>query len=426
MTALCRDCGRFRAVAAGRCESCGGRRLVRHGRLAGLAVAHVDCDAFYASVEKRDDPSLRDRPVIVGGGRRGVVSAACYVARLYGVRSAMPMFKALAACPQAVVIRPDMAKYRVASLQIRALMETLTPLVEPLSLDEAYLDLGGTAALHRAAPAELLARLATRVEQEVGVTVSIGLGDNKLLAKLASELDKPRGFAVLAIEDAPDFLAGKPVGILPRVGAALQASLKREGITRVGDLLSWQESDLVLRFGAVGRRLFRAARGEDSRRVEADSPAKSISAETTFDVDERDPAVLSRRLWPLCEKVARRLKRAGLSGGGVVLKLKTGDFRTITRSRHLDSPTQLAGRLFDVGDALLRAEARGERYRLIGIGAVDLAQGVLADPPDLLEPGRERSKKIEQTIDDLRARLGEGAIMRGRSLPVGRPGGKGS
>jgi DNA polymerase-4 len=179
--------------------------LVRHGELRSLSIAHVDCDAFYATVEKRDRPELADRPVVIGGGARGVVLACCYVARLYGVRSAMPMFKALAACPDAVVIPPDMAKYRDVGREMRAEMRKLTPLVEPLSIDEAFLDLGGTEALHTACPAQLLARLAKRVETLLGITVSIGLSDNKFLAKLASDLDKPRGFAVLSRNEAAAF-----------------------------------------------------------------------------------------------------------------------------------------------------------------------------------------------------------------------------
>ena len=200
MAALCRDCGAVLADAAQACPACAGMRIVRHPELLTLAIAHVDCDAFYASVEKRDRPELAGRPVIVGGGTRGVVSASCYIARMNGVRSAMPMFKALAACPDAVVIPPDFAKYSEAARQIRALMARLTPLVQPLSIDEAVLDLTGTEALHGASPASVLARFARDVEAQVGVTISIGLAPNRLLAKIAAGRDKPRGFAVIGSE----------------------------------------------------------------------------------------------------------------------------------------------------------------------------------------------------------------------------------
>lgn len=419
---LCRDCFAWSEAPAdtrsgARCPACGSRRTVAHPELRTLGLAHLDCDAFYASIEKRDDPGLRDKPVLIGGGRRGVVAAACYVARLYGVKSAMPMFKALSACPDAVVIRPNMAKYRAEGHKVRAVMLELTPQVEPLSIDEAFLDLTGTEALHRAAPAETLARLAARVERELDLTVSIGLAPNKLLAKIASDLDKPRGFAVLGQADGRAFLADRPVGILWGVGPALQKSLARQGIAKVGDLLGYQELELVALFGSIGKRLYRFARGEDPRAVEPNAPAKSISAETTFDADLDRPEELAARLWPLCEKVSQRLKAAGVAGQGVTLKLKTHDFRTLTRSRRLSDPTQLAERLYREAHAMLLAEADGRRFRLIGVGADQLVEGALADPPSLLEPERLRNAKVEQAIDAVRAKLGEGAIAKGRGWP---------
>ena len=420
MSALCRDCLSPDPGTGPRCRHCGGRRLLLHPELFALSIAHIDCDAFYASVEKRDRPELRDRPVIVGGGRRGVVSAACYTARLYGVRSAMPMFKALKLCPEAVVIRPDMAKYGSIGRRIRALMQELTPLVEPLSIDEAFLDLSGTEALHGGPPARSLAALALRIEAEEGLTVSVGLSYNKSLAKIASDLDKPHGFSVLGRADAPGFLAAQPVSLIWGVGKALQASLARAGIARIGDLLGYGEEELVLRYGAMGRRLHGFARGIDERPVTPDAAAKSISAETTFERDLTRKADLEAALWPLCEKVSRRLKRAGLGGRALMLKLKTADFRTVTRHRRLDDPTQLAGRLFDSARPLLAAAADGRAFRLIGIGCDDLCPGHLADPPSLLEPDRPRKVAVEAAIDALRERLGEDAIRRGRSLPTSR------
>src|ERR671911_2269195 len=212
---FCRDCLTLSASPlAARCTACGSPRLLRHKERDSLAIAHVDCDAFFAAVEKRDDPTLADKPVIIGGGKRGVVSTACYIARTYGVRSAMPMFKALKACPDAVVIRPNMEKYKVAGREVRRLMAGLTPLVEPVSIDEAFLDLSGTELVHQGPPALTLARFARRVEREICITVSIGLAPNKFLAKIASDLEKPRGFAVIGKTEAREFLAPRPVGLI--------------------------------------------------------------------------------------------------------------------------------------------------------------------------------------------------------------------
>jgi DNA polymerase-4 len=422
MTTLCRDCGTPVSEASGtasparRCPACGSPRLLRHPELAELSIAHLDCDAFYASIEKRDDPSLRDKPVAVGGGRRGVVSAACYVARTFGVRSAMPMFKALKLCPDLVVIPPNMGKYRREGLRVREMMLALTPLVEPLSIDEAFLDLGGTERLHHGPPAMSLARLARRIEQEVGITVSIGLSYNKFLAKVASDLDKPRGFAVIGRAEAPAFLHDRPAGLIWGVGQALQRRLAADGIATVGDLQERREIDLVARYGSIGHRLWRFARGEDDRRVDPDAPTKSISAETTFDVDIADAAALDAELWPLCETVSGRLKRHGFAARTVTLKLKTADFRLLTRSRRLDSPTQLAETLYRTADGLLKRETDGRRFRLIGVGGSDLEDAAKADQPDLLDPGAQQRAKVERAIDAVRAKLGPDALVKGRSL----------
>ena len=385
MTALCRDCATLADAlpAGGRCERCGSPRLIAHDELHALSLAHIDCDAFYASVEKRDHPELLDRPVIVGGGTRGVVLACCYVARLSGIRSAMPMFKALKACPDAVVIRPDMAKYRTVGRAVRALMEATTPLVQPLSIDEAFLDLSGTEATHGGPPARTLALLARRIEREIGVTVSIGLSYNKFLAKIASDLDKPRGFAVLGRGEALDFLAPRSVGLIWGVGAALQQKLARDGITTIAELRQRNERELTARYGVIGRRLARFARGEDDRAVDPDAPMKSISVETTFARDIAHVDVLAAELEPLCQSLAQRLARAGRAAAAITLKLKTSDFRVLSRSRRLADPTQRADTLYRTALPLLRAAADGTHFRLIGIGADRLAEAALADPPGL-------------------------------------------
>ena len=367
-----------------RCAECGGPRTLAHGELDSLAVAHVDCDAFYAAVEKRDRPELVDKPVIVGGGRRGVVSTACYIARLSGVGSAMPMFKALAACPDAVVIPPDMAKYRAAGAEIRAAMAELCDRVQPVSIDEAYLDLSA-AATAGASAAELLAGFARRVERELGVTVSIGLSHNKLLAKLASDLDKPRGFSVIGRAETRAFLAPLPARRIPGVGPALAARLRRDGIETVGQAAARAPEDMARRYGSAGRQLALRARGEDDRKVEARGEAKSISAETTFDADTADPEALEAALEPLCARVAERLLRRGLAGRTVTLKLKTHDFRARTRSATLAAATARREVVAAAARRLLRREADGTRYRLLGVGASNLGAAGGADPPDMLD-----------------------------------------
>jgi DNA polymerase IV len=419
VSTICRDCASLCASAPPdrRCARCGSPRLVDHDALGTLSIAHVDCDAFYATVEKRERPELADQPVIVGGGTRGVVLACCYVSRLYGVRSAMPMFKALAACPAAVVIRPDMAKYREVGRAVRTELRRLTPLVEPVSIDEAFLDLSGTEKLYGAVPAQLLATLAQKVEATLKITMSIGLSDSKFLAKIASDLDKPRGFAVLSRGDAPAFFADKPVSLLWGVGAALQRRLAADGITLIGQLAAIGERELAARYGRLGTRLAHLARGVDDRAVLAHAPARSISAETTLAQDEADAAVLAHALWPLCDRVSGHLKGASLAAGSVTLKLKTGDFRLRTRSRRLADPTQLAEALFRIASALLASEADGVTpYRLIGVGADLLVDGSEADLPTLFDDELGRPRRLEQTIDEIRGRLGDGSVRRGRDL----------
>ena len=419
MATLCRDCLIVGDASSARCAACSGTRLITHPELLKLTVAHIDCDAFYASVEKRDRPELAAKPVIVGGGVRGVVTAACYVARLYGVKSAMPMFKALKACPDAVVIRPNFSKYVAVGRQIRGMMTKLTPLVQPLSIDEAVLDLAGTEALHRAPPAVVLARFAREVEQEVGVTVSVGLAPNRLLAKIAAERDKPRGFAVIGAE-AASVLASEPVGLLPGVGPALARRLAAKGITLLGHLQVLSDREARERLGDDGPALVRRARGEDTRLVDPARETKSISAETTFDTDLSDVAALQTHLWRLAEKLSRRLKEHELAAGGVVLKLKTADFVIRTRATRLPA-TVLPDRLFEAASRLLVREATGTAFRLIGIGASPLLAGEEADRGDLVDGETPRLAATQAAIDSLRGRFGDAAIGRGRGWKANDP-----
>ena len=397
------------------CPSCGHERLVRNSRLAELGIAHLDCDAFFAAIEKRDDPSLKNKPVIVGGGKRGVVATCCYIARLYGVRSAMPMFQALKACPDAVVIKPNSEKYRIAGLQVREKMQALTPMIQPVSVDEAYLDLTGTNTLHKAPPAVSLARLAAEIERDVGITVSIGLSVNKFLAKTASELDKPKGFAVIAAEEAEALLAPKPVGFIHGVGPKLAKKLSLDGYDTIEDLQRTELRQLIGKYGETGMWLKNRAHGIDNRPVRNDEERKSVSSETTFHKDLSDPAWLEDQLWRLCVKTADRAKATGLVGNIITLKLKTADFRTLTRRLSLAEPTQLAQTLFRSARILLAKEANGRtRFRLIGIGISDLSEH-RADSVDLLDPLVAKRAAAERASDLAREKFGTDAVMTGRS-----------
>ncbi|MDE3810791.1 DNA polymerase IV [Sinorhizobium meliloti] len=419
---FCRDCLKEQAAHSRRCLACGSPRLLRHSELYRLTLAHIDCDAFYASVEKRDNPELADKPVIIGGGKRGVVSTACYIARIHGVRSAMPIFKALEACPQAVVIKPDMEKYVRVGREVRAMMQELTPLVQPLSIDEAFLDLSGTERLHHDPPARTLARFAKRVEQEIGITVSVGLSYCKFLAKVASDLQKPRGFSVIGQAEAVDFLKAKPVTLIWGVGKAFAATLERDGIRTIGQLQTMEEADLMRRYGTMGRRLYRLSRGLDERSVEIDGEAKSVSSETTFNDDLARQEDLVAHLRGLSEQVAFRLRKSALAGQTVVLKLKTADFKTRTRNRRLESPTRLADRIFRTGLQLLEKEVDGTKYRLIGIGVSDLVDPDLADPPDLVDPQASRRAAAEDAINRLRDKFGKTSVETGYTFGKGRRG----
>lgn len=417
---FCRDCLMLQRSQTRRCERCGSPRLVRHAELYRLHLAHIDCDAFYAAIEKRDNPALKDKPLIIGGGKRGVVSTACYIARIQGVRSAMPMFKALEACPEAVVISPNMEKYVRVGREVRAMMQALTPLVEPLSIDEAFLDLAGTERLHGLPPAVVLARFAQAVEKEIGITVSAGLSYCKFLAKIASDFRKPRGFSVIGEAEAVGFLSAQPVTMIWGVGKAFNATLERDGIRTIGQLQQMDRGDLMRRYGTMGDRLYHLSRGEDVRRVDPDQDAKSVSAETTFDTDIASLEELVAVLRGLSEKVSARLKKSGIAGRTVVLKLKTQDFKLRTRNRQLGDPTRLADRIFQTGVELLRKETDGTKYRLLGIGVSDLSDDDKADPPDLVDIQSRKRAMAEGAIDALRDKFGRKAVETGYTFGKGR------
>ena len=410
--AFCRDCLSDVAQAT-RCPACFSPRVLRHAEIDTLTIAHVDCDAFYATVEKRDDPTLNDKPLIVGGGKRGVVTTACYIARTFGVRSAMPMFEARRLCPHATIVRPNMDKYAGVSREVRALMLELTPQVEPISIDEAFMDLSGTQRLHGMSAAKALARFAAKVERELGITVSIGLSCNKFLAKIASDLDKPRGFALLGQAEAAGFLAERPVSFIYGVGKVAAQRLAKDGYRLIADLQRADERDLMRRYGAEGQRLARLCRGLDDRDVDPVRERKSVSAENTFERDIASFRPLEKRLWAAAEEVSDRLKEKKLAGSTVTLKLKTADFRILTRARSLESPTQLAGKIFAASRDLLAREINGTRYRLLGVGVSALADAEDADPADLIDTGATRRAAAERAIDRVRGKFGHEAMVKG-------------
>lgn len=416
MPALCRDC--LHMFDAGpRCPACGRPRVMSHPELFDLSIAHMDCDAFYASVEKRDNPDLRDKPVIIGGGRRGVVSTACYIARIKGVRSAMPMFQALKLCPDAVVVKGRMNAYADVSRQIRAMMDDLTPVVEPLSLDEAFMDLSGTARLHGKPPAVMLAGLVQRMEDELGISGSIGLSHNKFLAKVASDLDKPRGFSVIGKAQTVEFLSDKPVRLIWGVGQQAQASLEKAGVRTFTDLSRWDKVDLIARFGSMGERLWHLARGEDFRSVSPNAPVKSISNETTFGEDTSDPDILDGHIWRLAENVADRAKAKRKAGRVVTLKLKRANHRVLTRQSQLTDPTLIADRIYRTARALFDHVGDEGPYRLLGVGISHLSDADMADTGgDLLDPQAKQRAGAERASDEIRARFGSDAIIKGRAL----------
>ena len=417
MTKICRDCGSV--LLKNDCQACQSSRIISHAEILSLSIAHVDCDAFYCSVEKRDNPELANKPVIVGGGQRGVVSAACYHARIYGVHSAMPMFKALKLCPHAIVVRGDMNKYAREGAKIRSMMEDLTPLVEPLSIDEAFLDLSGTERIHNQSPAQSLISLQNKILKNVGVTVSVGLSYNKFLAKTASDLDKPNGFAIIGRTEALDFLADKPVGFIYGVGPAFTRSLKKAGILTIADVRRQSDKSMAEKFGDMGLHLAKLARAEDYRPVKSTSKRKSVSAENTFNEDISDIEVLKDKLWQVCLKTADRSKAKNLAGTVVTFKLKTQQFETITRRRTLPQPVQLADVIFRTCLPLLEKEANGRKFRLIGAGISGLTSPV-GDSGDLLDPDAIKRGMAERASDKARAKFGKDAVMTGRGFKLSK------
>jgi DNA polymerase-4 len=427
---LCRGCGTAGHVGGAappaECPACGAANIRVHDDLFALTIAHIDCDAFYASIEKRDDPTLVDKPVIVGGGPRGVVAAACYVARRYGVRSAMPTGLALRKCPDAVVIRPRMAHYAAIGKAIREKMLALTPLVQPLSIDEAFLDLAGTQRLHRASPAEMLHRLQHDIKTDLGITVSVGLAANKSLAKLASDADKPDGFFVIGASEAAGWLAPQPVSVLFGLGRAAVARLNAIGVKTCADLVQGNDAAIEKVLGGQTQRIVALARGVDPRPVTVERAPRSLSSETTFATDMSSFAALEAVLEDLCREVSTRLKEKGVSGKTVTLKLKSSTHRIITRSRTVSNPLDKAYSLFDVGRDLLRPETeKGIKYRLLGIGVGNFSAADAMPGLALEDSVRDRRDRLEAVFDKLHRKLGSDSLQTGRQFSRHRSRGRG-
>lgn len=413
---VCRECFKTFNEKKEFCNKCYSANLISNNEIENLNIAHVDCDAFYAAIEKRDNPKYKNFPIIIGGGKRGVVATACYIARTRGVKSAMPMYKALNLCPDAIIIKPNMQKYKKASKVINNLMKEITPLVEPLSLDEAFLDLSGTSRLHKKIPAVLLAELSKKIQKKVGISVSIGLSYNKFLAKICSDIDKPRGFSIINRLEAQSFLKDKPVEVIWGVGNTLKSKLNNDGIRTIGQIREMDCSELIIKYGSIGSHIHKLSNAEDVREIKPYRKVKSISHETTFEKDTKDEVFLKKILWSLCEKVSDRAKEKGLGGSTINLKIKTKDFKLISRSITIEEPTQIAEIIFQTSKLLLFREIKKNKFRLLGVGLSNLKDSEICDLYDLINTNSNKEKNIEFAIDAIRNRYGVNLIKKGRSI----------
>jgi len=384
-------------------------------------ILHVDLDAFFASVEQRDRPELRGRPVIVGGAggedARGVVSAASYEARVFGVHSAMSLREAYRRCPQGVFLPVHGRRYQAASREVMAILRRFTPQVEPISIDEAFLDVTGSAALFGDGSA-IARRIKDAVRSEVGLTVSVGVASTKLVAKIASDLRKPDGLVVVSRGEEAAFLKPLPIGRLWGVGEKTATALAEYSVRTIGDLAALPPDLLIRRFGKHGASLVDRARGIDPDPVHDGDPAKSVGHEHTFDVDSSDPEVIERTLLAMADGVAGRLRSAGVRAGTVTVKIRDSGFHTITRQRTLAEPTDMTEPIFRAALELARPEVRGKRVRLLGVTASSLGEREQLALFESVEPKRRRAV---EAADRLRRRYGERAVTRARLLGAGLP-----
>lgn len=388
-------------------------------------IAHVDMDAFYASIEQRDDPALRGRPVIVGGsGRRGVVAAASYEARRFGIHSAMPSFQAKRRCPDAIFVPPRIGHYAAVSAELMAILDRYSPTVEPLSLDEAFLDLTGTERLF-GSPRGAAARIRDEIHGTLGLTASVGVGSSRLVAKIASDFDKPDGLTVVDPGEEREFLAPMPAGRIPGVGPKAQDALARVGIRTIDDIARCPPDALRRALGRYGAVVQRLARGEDPRRVRAGRQRQSLGSERTLADDICGRDAVRARLVPLADEVARGLRAKGVRAGGVRVKVKYATFRTITRERHLDRPAADSASLLAAADLLLRRFELELPIRLVGMTAYDLDAGDQPRQASLLTsedaPRAERAEAVERALDAVREKFGAAGVRRGTAVPTPKP-----
>jgi DNA polymerase-4 len=377
----------------------------------GRCILHLDMDAFFAAVEQRDRPELRGKPLLIGhDGPRGVVATASYEARRFGCHSAQPMAIARRLCPQAIILSARGGRYEEVSERMFALLEEFSPQIEPLSIDEAFLDLAGT---ERALgePESVARRLKERIRSELELTASVGLAANKFLAKLASDMDKPDGLTVIGPGDVDRILPPLPVTRLWGVGPATAERLRRLGVRTIGDLRRWPDERFEEHFGADGRRYRDLAWGVDDRPVVPDREARSISHERTFETDVAEVDEVRRVLLDQVEQVARRVRKHGLKAGGVSVKIRFGDFQTITRSRTLDHPTDATAELWRAAASLLDAWPF-RPVRLIGMAAERMSRAA-GQLPLFAEPGSDRQRRLDTVTDRINARFGTRAIRRG-------------
>ena len=381
-------------------------------------ILHVDLDAFFAAVEQRDRPELRGKPVAVGGGGasdRGVVSAASYEARRYGVHSALPLRTAARLCPDLIFVPVDGRKYSRVSKQVMEILRRYTPAVEQISIDEAFLDVHGSEKLH-GAPVDMARSVKATVSGELELTVSVGVATTKLVAKVASDLEKPDGLVVVAPGTEAQFLAPLPISRLWGVGAKTAGILSEFGVRTIGDLAALPEDLLARRFGRVGPVLTQRARGIDTSPVSGAEPARSVSHEHTFDVDTADPEVLERTLLALSEGVAGRLRNGGVKARTIAVKVRDSSFHTVSRQRTLPEPTDQTEVVFAAALELARPQFKGVRVRLLGVGASHLGAG---EQMGLFAADDERRRKATEAADAIRKRYGSKAIRRARLIDSG-------
>ena len=424
---LCLDCaklypcstnnGKTVPVKPSRCAKCRSPRLRMHPELETLHIAHVDCDSFYASVEKLDHPELASKAVAVGNRERGVVAACCYIARSYGIKSAMPMFQILKLCPDIVIMPARMERYQEIGLQIRDLFKQTTPAIEPLSIDEAFLDLSGLGSLTGKKPCEILAELIIRIKSETDIQVSAGLSANKFLAKTASDLEKPKGYSIIGQEEAQEFLSKRPIESMFGVGKSMANKLHSIGVQTIGDLTRYEHDALIKQFGVYGQSLYYFARGLDTRPVASSEKQKSIGKEHSYGQNIIDIKILDKHLYFTATEVTDTLKAQNLVAAIITLKLRDNKGKAITRSTTLTTPTNLCNIVYKALRPILYRTVDGYTpYRLLGISTTNLTPFNGMDYMDLGDPNHLKNATKERLIDKINEKVGKKIIITGKDI----------